>query len=365
MEHKRKKSAKLVQSEDLLNFIHMAEAALPQAIDDLTLNPGSSACLAKVAGLLVGAMVATTGHRKCVFLGMTTDDIMNAQPYKKSFTIRVAEHKTLEAFGPAMVSVSKYLMDRLRAFVCLRSTLPGFNKAPKVLFFTRNGQEMDKIGVYVKKVWREFGLPGAPNLGDIRTAISTWADKALSLKDRTDLNKAMCHDPKTASKYYVVGPEPTPKDARKIRLDILKALMDTVKPRQKKQAMRLVAFAGQTHLHKIKIDFQDFTLKHHSTDFLNLDFQLFDMDPGRDPSTEYMQRNEHAKSVSKMMTSESEDGQRQQQKGLKCKELDTANSTIKEEINLECFESSEDLEGLTVSMVGSSYKQALFLVVHV
>ncbi|KAG5263263.1 hypothetical protein AALO_G00284410 [Alosa alosa] len=82
--------AKLVQSEDLLNFIHMAEAALPQAIDDLTLNPGSSACLAKVAGLLVGAMVATTGHRKCVFLGMTTDDIMNAQPYKKSFTIRVS-----------------------------------------------------------------------------------------------------------------------------------------------------------------------------------------------------------------------------------------------------------------------------------
>lgn len=77
------------KGEDLLSFVNLAEEDLPKSIKILAENPNSMICLARVTGLLLGLMVATTGHRKCVFLRMTAENVKNAEAYKKTFNIRV------------------------------------------------------------------------------------------------------------------------------------------------------------------------------------------------------------------------------------------------------------------------------------
>ncbi|XP_040895124.1 uncharacterized protein LOC121182597 [Toxotes jaculatrix] len=197
LEYKRKKKAKLMASKDILPFTKLAENGLELAIRDLSTDPSNMRYLAQAVGLLVGVVAATTGHRKCVFLGMTTDDVSKAQAYKKSFAIRVADHKTVETFGPAMVTVTKAMMGHL----------------------TRSGKEMEKMGVFFTKAWKNFGLPGAPTLQDLRTAISTWVDSSLTSEETEKVNRSMCHDPKTAQvegqeeAEEEEGGDPNPEDS--------------------------------------------------------------------------------------------------------------------------------------------------------
>lgn len=81
-------TATLVKGRDMLAFTKLAERQLVVAIHDLATDPTNMNYLAHVVGLLVGVMVMATGHRKCVFLGMTIEEVLKAQEYKKTFTIR-------------------------------------------------------------------------------------------------------------------------------------------------------------------------------------------------------------------------------------------------------------------------------------
>lgn len=83
------------------------------------------------------------------------------------------EHKTVGAFGPAMVGISEKEMFQLLRFSKLRNFLPGFYMQPETLFFNRAGAEMHKLGEYFTRSWTDLGLPGAPTLRDIRTAVAT------------------------------------------------------------------------------------------------------------------------------------------------------------------------------------------------
>lgn len=85
---------------------------------------------------------------------------------------QVADHKTVQAFGPAVMAIDWHPMAHLRAYSQLRVSLPGYSKHPQ-LFFSRSGKEMDKIGVYLAGAWKACGSPGAPTLRDVHTAIST------------------------------------------------------------------------------------------------------------------------------------------------------------------------------------------------
>ncbi|XP_048095872.1 uncharacterized protein LOC125292554 [Alosa alosa] len=175
-------------------------------------------------------MVATTGHRKCIFLGMTVGDVEKAEAYKGSFTITVPLHKTVKTFGAAKVCIGKDLFKNLKDFSTLRPSLRGYDKA-ETLFFNSTGHEMTRMGVFVGRMWGECGLPGTPTLKDIRTAISTHTDVALPFDKRQGVCRAMAHDPKTASLYYV--PEASGRQTRTIRLDILRSLMASVKQRKR------------------------------------------------------------------------------------------------------------------------------------
>lgn len=83
-------TATLVTAEDILVFTKKADKALKGAICDLARDPKSSSHKAQVVGLLVGLMVVATGHRKCVFMGMTSKEVKKAQEFKKTFLIKVS-----------------------------------------------------------------------------------------------------------------------------------------------------------------------------------------------------------------------------------------------------------------------------------
>ncbi|XP_041965655.1 uncharacterized protein LOC121723726 isoform X2 [Alosa sapidissima] len=224
------KRAKIIPPEQLLAFIQQTNALLPENLKDLKDNPADPSRLHRVVGLLVGGMVATTGHRKCIFLGMTVGDVEKAEAYKGSFTITVPLHKTVKTFGAAKVCIGKDLFKNLKDFSTLRPSLRGYDKA-ETLFFNSTGHEMTRMGVFVGRMWGECGLPGTPTLKDIRIAISTHTDVALPFDKRQDVCRAMAHDPKTASLYYV--PEASGRQTRTIRLDILRSLMASVKQRKR------------------------------------------------------------------------------------------------------------------------------------
>lgn len=55
------------------------------------------------------------------------------------------------------------------------------------------------------------------------------ADRMLSPEEIRLVNNSMCHDPKTAKRFYVMG-ERTPKEVMKVRLSILRGLLDWTDP---------------------------------------------------------------------------------------------------------------------------------------
>lgn len=75
---------------NLLAFIQQSNVMLPKALQDLSEDPANPVLLARVVGLLVGGMAARTGHRRCIFWGMTAGNVKMAEAYKGNFTIKVS-----------------------------------------------------------------------------------------------------------------------------------------------------------------------------------------------------------------------------------------------------------------------------------
>ncbi|CAL8259946.1 unnamed protein product [Merluccius merluccius] len=177
--------AKLIPAEHLLAFIQQTVVRLPQALQELTEDPASLVLQARVVGLLVGGMASTTGHRKCIFMGMTEGNVQRAEAYKSTFTITVPLHKTAKTFGAGKVCIRKDLFQLLRDFC--------------------------------------------------------ETDVVLPFEERAKVSQAMAHDLQTARKCYV--PEATAQQARGTALNILKSLMTSVN--QTKEPMQTVEEADQ------------------------------------------------------------------------------------------------------------------------
>ncbi|XP_077367685.1 uncharacterized protein LOC144011101 isoform X2 [Festucalex cinctus] len=158
-------------------------------------------------------------------MSIKPENILEAELYKGTFIIRVPDHKTAQSFGPAMVTVNQVTMHCLLKLEKLRPHLRGFHKNPQTFFFNTQGSECVKMGEYFTKAWRQMGLPGKPNLRDIRTAIATWAGRSLAEPETKRINKSMCHDPKTAQKFYMLGSEASAQESHQIRMSILRSLV--------------------------------------------------------------------------------------------------------------------------------------------
>ncbi|CAL8256871.1 unnamed protein product [Merluccius merluccius] len=66
-------------------------------------------------------------------------------------------------------------------------------------------------------------MKGTINFTKIRSSVSTQANQYLSEKERKQVAKAMCHDARTAERFYVALPDKvTGYETRRLRLKALK-----------------------------------------------------------------------------------------------------------------------------------------------
>ncbi|KAG7219276.1 hypothetical protein INR49_019224 [Caranx melampygus] len=171
----------MVESKDLLSFTKLAEEGLELAIRDLTTDTSNKAYLTQVVGLLVGVMAVTTGHRKCVFLGMTMDDVLKAQEYKKTFTIRRAKDYLVQCMGTYMGTVDG-------GFFVNRTVLPKnlMDKIGKILTLFAYEETCGLL----KDIWNHFN-EFLKNLGPAVTFVHT--EMPTNQKKSTSKQQATPH----------------------------------------------------------------------------------------------------------------------------------------------------------------------------
>ena len=85
--------------------------------------------------------------------------------------MQVTDHKTVRKFGVAQIYLDAEEYGWFREWLRLRARAVALNN----YFFSSLGRGEAKDMVrYVRRAWAEMGLPGAPSLLDIRSAIATY-----------------------------------------------------------------------------------------------------------------------------------------------------------------------------------------------
>ncbi|KAK1880533.1 Cyclic GMP-AMP synthase [Dissostichus eleginoides] len=75
------------------------------------------------------------------------------------------------------------------------------------VFLTIKGKQIQKPVNFLSQAWNDAGLKGAITFNQIRSSVSTQANKHLTEKDRRQVAKAMCHDQNTLEHFYVALPD--------------------------------------------------------------------------------------------------------------------------------------------------------------
>ncbi|CAM4574225.1 unnamed protein product [Leuciscus chuanchicus] len=118
------------------------------------------------------------------------------------------------AFGSAQIALMEEEFGWVTRFLQLKDQLPGGPTA-KYLFFTSTQNPCKNLNCYFQEAWKSMGLPGCPTFTDVRTSIASHIKFTHNNDDRVKLSKFMCHDTRTADKFYVANL--TPQQAMELR----------------------------------------------------------------------------------------------------------------------------------------------------
>ncbi|KAI2647251.1 hypothetical protein H4Q32_026407 [Labeo rohita] len=162
------KEVRVIAKSTLLKCRTQAMQAIPELLTLLENNP-SQKVQWQFYGHFAALLSSIYGHRGGVFQNITIQEVLAAQKStsQKAYLINVTSHKTNQAFGPAQIALTE--------------------------------EE------YGWEAWKSMGLPGCPTFTDIRTSIASHAKFTHSNKNRLKISKFMCHDVKTADKFYVTN----------------------------------------------------------------------------------------------------------------------------------------------------------------
>ncbi|KAI3357055.1 hypothetical protein L3Q82_015440 [Scortum barcoo] len=164
----------------------------------------------------------------------------------------VDEHKTAATFGQASICLTKeeysWLSHLLYGTCCNNSGLSEY------LLHTWQGNQILKPVHMLQVAWDDAGLTGNITFGQIRTSVATQANRCLTVEERGLVAKAMCHDPKTAEKFYVALAD-EPFKIRKLRLKAMQrsntAVEDNEESDSEEQVLKAMNPAGQGQKRKM------------------------------------------------------------------------------------------------------------------
>ncbi|XP_053084218.1 serine-aspartate repeat-containing protein I-like isoform X1 [Pangasianodon hypophthalmus] len=197
---KAKKSKNILDAVHIQTFLEKARRAIPNALVTLEQNPLPQN-LYHLFGLLSGFIICLTGHRRGVLLGMEAEEV-HAAPKDKNGrrVIMVAKHKTSSKYGHALVPLEKEEYVWFARFLYHRHKYPMGES--KLFFANTNGGPFSRLAGTFQECWKEFGLPGKPTFGLIRTSISTYVGRELDYKQKEQVRRLMCHSTAVAEVFY-------------------------------------------------------------------------------------------------------------------------------------------------------------------
>ncbi|XP_035987084.1 uncharacterized protein LOC118567209 [Fundulus heteroclitus] len=201
---KKKKLSRTISKHQLHLCKVQARRRIPKLLDGLSEDPNPEA-RRMFFGYLSVYLASLYGHRTGVLKNMTVSEVDEAQQEatvgQAGFVINVKEHKTNRAFGPAQLYLTVEEFSWVEQWMIIRQKL---NPPTDLLLFTENFTKIEKLIVPMQAAWLDMGFPGRPTFTDFRTSIATYARNTLSPSDRINISKTMCHDTRTADKFYAL-----------------------------------------------------------------------------------------------------------------------------------------------------------------
>ncbi|XP_047188279.1 uncharacterized protein LOC124850043 [Scophthalmus maximus] len=103
------------------------------------------------------------------------------------------------------------------------------------VLYTKGKWPSKNLNTNLQSAWKDIGLVGVINFTLIRTAVATYyAKKSQNPKDRRKVADFMCHDTRTADKFYVANPDHC--EAEEVRALVSQSLhVGTSGDKEKKQ----------------------------------------------------------------------------------------------------------------------------------
>uniref|UniRef100_A0AAV2JPQ8 C2H2-type domain-containing protein n=1 Tax=Knipowitschia caucasica TaxID=637954 RepID=A0AAV2JPQ8_KNICA len=199
----KKKSADQLDATDSVKFLARAKTAIGEIL--CREDPD------EVHGLGMGYMLAylaiVTGHWAVVFHNTTKESVHNGDSWKSGtrFQVLVDDHKTNKTFGQASIILDRQEYDWLR-LLATGDFCPEECSGAETIFHNRSGAPIKQGSEIINRAWAAAGLKGSITFNKIRSSVATQANDHLTEKERRRVARAMCHDPATASKFYVALP---------------------------------------------------------------------------------------------------------------------------------------------------------------
>uniref|UniRef100_A0AAV2M2N7 Uncharacterized protein n=1 Tax=Knipowitschia caucasica TaxID=637954 RepID=A0AAV2M2N7_KNICA len=198
-----KKSANQLNATDSITFLARAKTA----IGEILCREDPDEVHGLGMGYILGYLAIVTGHRAVVFHHTTKESVHNADSWKSGtrFQVLVDDHKTTKTFGQASILLDRQEYNWLRLLATGAFCQEECSEAENI-FHTRSGAPIRQGTEIMNRAWAAAGLRGSINFNKIRSSVATQANEQLTEKERRRVARAMCHDPATASKFYVVLP---------------------------------------------------------------------------------------------------------------------------------------------------------------
>uniref|UniRef100_A0AAV2M9Q2 Uncharacterized protein n=1 Tax=Knipowitschia caucasica TaxID=637954 RepID=A0AAV2M9Q2_KNICA len=199
----KKKSANQLDPRDSVTFLDRAK----RAIDAIIGRKDPDELHGLGMGYILGYLAIVTGHRAVVFHHVTKESVQEADSWKSGtrFQVLVDDHKTSRTFGQASLVLERQEFNWLRVLatgeVCTEECREVDN-----IFHSPSGGPIRQVSELINRAWAAAGLGGSISFNKIRSSVSTQANDHLTEEERRRVARAMCHDPATASKFYVALP---------------------------------------------------------------------------------------------------------------------------------------------------------------
>uniref|UniRef100_A0AAV2MG99 Uncharacterized protein n=1 Tax=Knipowitschia caucasica TaxID=637954 RepID=A0AAV2MG99_KNICA len=196
-------TADQLDPRDSVTFLDRAK----RAIDEIICRKDPDELHGLGMGYILCYLAIVTGHRAVVFHHVTKESVQEADSWKSGtrFQVLVDDHKTSRTFGQASLVLERHEFNWLRVLatgeVCTEECREVDN-----IFHSPSGGPIRQVSELINRAWAAAGLGGSISFNKIRSSVSTQANDHLTEEERRRVARAMCHDPATASKFYVALP---------------------------------------------------------------------------------------------------------------------------------------------------------------